>query len=197
MSHYYRPGRRRYRGVWVVADTLRGVTVEFRVSGDVFSADEIDEGTRLLVENARVPEEGTVLDLGCGYGVIGITLAKAYPRLRVYMVDVNPRAVELARVNAKHNGVADRVVVLHGDLYEPVKGHRFDAIITNPPLAAGMDVVERIVREAPEHLNQGGSLQMVLKKGADRIARVMDEVFGSHEVLLRKKGYTILMAVKR
>ncbi|WP_244403845.1 class I SAM-dependent methyltransferase [Pyrolobus fumarii] len=183
--------------MWVVADTLRGVTVEFRVSGDVFSADEIDEGTRLLVENARVPEEGTVLDLGCGYGVIGITLAKAYPRLRVYMVDVNPRAVELARVNAKHNGVADRVVVLHGDLYEPVKGHRFDAIITNPPLAAGMDVVERIVREAPEHLNQGGSLQMVLKKGADRIARVMDEVFGSHEVLLRKKGYTILMAVKR
>jgi len=72
VSHYYRPRGRRYRGVWVVADTLRGVTVEFRVSGDVFSADEIDEGTRLLVEHARVPEEGVVLDLGCGYGVIDL-----------------------------------------------------------------------------------------------------------------------------
>ncbi len=168
--------------------------MEFRVSGDVFSAEEVDEGTRLLVESAIVPEEGLVLDLGCGYGVIGVTLAKAYPRLRVYMVDVNPRAVELARLNAKLNGVADRVVVLHGDLYEPVRGMRFDAIITNPPLAAGMRVVERIVREAPEHLRPGGLLEMVLKKGAERIARLMDEVFGGHEVLAKKRGYTVLAA---
>lgn len=195
-SHYYRPSRR-YRGSWLVADVLRGVSVEFRVSGDVFSADEIDEGTRLLVETARVPEEGVVLDMGCGYGVIGVTLAKAYPRLKVYMVDINPRAVELARLNAKLNGVADRVVVLHGDLYEPVRGMKFDAILSNPPLAAGMRVVERIVREAPEHLKPGGSLQMVLRKGAERIARLMDEVFGGHEVVARKKGYTVLAAWRR
>ena len=193
MSHYYRPSRR-YRGSWVIADVLRGVSVEFRVSGDVFSAEEVDEGTRLLVEAAIVPEEGVVLDMGCGYGAIGVTLAKAYPRLRVYMVDVNPRAVELARLNAKLNGVADRVVVLHGDLYEPVKGMAFDAILSNPPLAAGMRVVERIVREAPSHLKPGGTLQMVLRKGVERIARLMDEVFGGHEVLVRKKGYTVLMA---
>ncbi len=196
MSHYYRPSRR-YRGSWVVADVLRGVSVEFRVSGDVFSADEVDEGTRLLVETARVPEEGVILDMGCGYGVIGITLAKAYPRLRVYMVDINPRAVELAKLNAKLNGVADRVTVLLGDLYEPVRGVKFDAILSNPPLAAGMRVVERIVREAPEHLKPGGSLQMVLRKGVERIARLMDEVFGGHEVLARKKGYTVLAAYRR
>ena len=193
MSHYYRPSRR-YRGSWVIADVLRGVSVEFRVSGDVFSAEEVDEGTRLLIETAIVPEEGVVLDMGCGYGAIGVTLAKAYPRLRVYMVDVNPRAVELARLNAKLNGVSDRVVVLHGDLYEPVNGMVFDAILSNPPLAAGMRVVERIVREAPPHLKPGGTLQMVLRKGVERIARLMDEVFGGHEVLVRKKGYTVLMA---
>ncbi len=195
MSHYYRPGRRR-RGSWIISDVLRGITVEFRVSGDVFSAKEVDEGTRLLVENAIVPEEGVILDMGCGYGVIGITLAKAYPRLRVYMVDVNPRAVELARLNAKLNRVGDRVVVLQGDLYEPVKDMVFDSIITNPPLAAGMRVVERIVREAPRHLKQHGLLEMVLRKGEERIARIMDEVFGGHRVLLRKKGYTILVAEK-
>ncbi len=164
------------------------------MSGDVFSAEEVDEGTRLLLEYARVPEEGVVLDMGCGYGVIGITLAKLNPRLRVYMVDVNPRAVELARYNARLNGVEDRVVVLEGSLYEPVKGLRFNAIFSNPPLAAGMRVVEGIVLGAPEHLVEGGSLQMVLRKGAERIARLMERVFGGDEVVARKKGYTILYA---
>jgi len=160
----------------------------------VFSADEVDEGTKLLLEYARIPEEGVVLDMGCGYGVIGVTLAKLNPRLRVYMIDINPRAVELARYNARLNRVEDRVVVLQGNLYEPVKGLRFNAIFSNPPLAAGMRVVEAIVREAPGHLVEGGSLQMVLRKGAERIARLMEQVFGGFEVLARKKGYTVLYA---
>ncbi|HIQ23548.1 MAG TPA: methyltransferase domain-containing protein, partial [Pyrodictium delaneyi] len=120
-SHYYRPRSRRGPRR-LISDHLRGVTVEFYVSSDVFSPNEVDTGTRLLIEHARVPEQGTVLDLGCGYGAIGITLAKAYPKLRVVMVDVNPRAVELAKINARHNQVEDRVTVLRGNLYEPVEG---------------------------------------------------------------------------
>ena len=135
------------------------------------------------------------MDLGCGYGVIGIVFAKLYPRLRVYMVDVNPRAVELTKLNAKHNNVANRVVVLQGNLYEPVTGLRFNAILSNPPLAAGMETVEAIVRQAPEHLVEGGSLQLVLRKGVERVRRAMEEVFGNCEVVVKKKGYTVLKSI--
>lgn len=194
-SHYYRPRSRRGPRR-LISDHLRGVTVEFYVSSDVFSPSEVDTGTRLLIEHAEVPEQGTVLDLGCGYGAIGITLAKAYPRLRVVMVDVNPRAVELAKLNARHNRVEDRVTVLHGNLYEPVEGRVFDAILSNPPLAAGMATIEEIIRRAPQHLAPGGTLQLVMRKGANRALDLMKEAFGDAHVALRKKGYTVLYARK-
>jgi 16S rRNA (guanine1207-N2)-methyltransferase len=180
----------------IISDNLRGVTVEFYVTADVFSPKGVDEGTRLLIEHARIPEEGVILDLGCGYGAIGITLAKAFPRLRVFMVDVNPKAVKLARMNAELNNVSDRVVVLEGDLYEPVKDLVFDAIISNPPLAAGSRIIERIIAEAPLHLREGGSLQLVMRKGSSSALDLMKQVFGRVEVLLRKKGYTVLYAEK-
>ena len=192
MHHYYKkPLRKTTRTL--VSDHLRGVTVEFYTQPGLFSYKEVDEGTRMLVESAVVPkEDATILDLGCGYGVIGIVLAKAYPRARVYMVDVNPVAVELAKLNAKHNGVADRVTVLQGDLYEPVKDLKFDLIITNPPLAAGMKTVLRIVEKAPSHLNPRGSLQLVLRKGVETVRKAMEKAFLRVETLARKKGYTVL-----
>ena len=191
-SHYFRRGRKLSSGFRVIGEVLRGVGFEFVVSGGVFSSKGVDEGTRLLIEYADVPEEGLLLDLGCGYGVIGIVFAKLYPKLRVYMVDVSPRAVELAKLNAKRNGVADRVTILHGNLYEPVRGLRFNVILSNPPLAAGMRTVEAIVRQAPEHLVEGGSLQLVLRKGVERIKRIMEDIFNNCKVIARKKGYTIL-----
>jgi 16S rRNA (guanine1207-N2)-methyltransferase len=194
-SHYYRPGRRR-GPVRLISDHIRGVTVEFYVTGDVFSATQVDPGTRLLIEHAAVPERGTVLDLGCGYGAIGITLAKAHPGLRVVMVDVNPRAVALARRNVRHNRVEDRVEVLQGNLYEPLEGRRFDAILSNPPLAAGMDTVLEIIRGAPRYLEPHGSLQLVMRKGAAKALEEMRRRFHRAEVMLRKKGYTILYAAE-
>jgi 16S rRNA G1207 methylase RsmC len=171
--------------------------VEFYTQPGVFSYKRVDEGTRLLIESVKLPrDDAVVLDLGCGYGVIGITLAKAHSKLKVYMVDVNPVAVELARLNARHNGVSDRVEVLLGDLYEPVRGLKFDLIVSNPPLAAGLQVLERIVSEAPYHLNSGGSLQLVVRKGAETVERMLEDHFTRVEVLARKKGYTVLAGWK-
>jgi len=194
MSYIHKPRR---RGPYIlISDFIRGVTVEFEVVPGLFSYKEIDEGTKLLIEYAEIPQEGVVLDMGCGYGVIGIVLAKANPRLRVYMVDINPESVRLAERNAKRNGVSDRVVVLRSNLYEAVKDLTFDAIYSNPPLAAGMDTVEKIITEAPNHLKPGGSLQIVVRKGSEYISKLMEKAFGNVETLVSKKGYKVLKSAK-
>lgn len=195
MGHYYSPARRRSLYM-LISDYIRGVTVEFETAAGLFSYEMVDKGTKLLLEVAEIPESGTVLDLGCGYGVIGIVLAKLNPRLRVYMVDINREAVKLARRNIKRNGVEDRVTVLLGDLYEPVRGLKFVAIYSNPPLAAGMDVVKRIITEAPNYLESGGTLQIVVRKGAEAVKKCMEKTFGNVKQLASKEGYKVFLSRK-
>jgi len=192
-EHYYTSSKRRDLYM-LISDFIRGVSLEFETAGGVFSYKRIDPGTRLLIERALIPDEGTVLDIGCGYGAIGIAIAKLNPRLRVYMVDINREAVKLARRNAKRNGVEDRVVVLHGDLYDPVKGMKFVAIYSNPPLAAGMEVVKRIITEAPQHLELGGTLQVVVRKGHETVKKLMENTFGNVKQLAAKRGYRVYLS---
>ncbi len=194
-THYFREPKRPVRK-FLISDFIRGVSVEFMVAEGLFSYRRVDPGTKLLIESAVVREGDVVLDLGCGYGAIGITIAKAVRGVKVYMVDINKLAVELAKENVKRNGVADRVKVFHGDLYEPIKGLVFNVILTNPPIAAGLGIIERIVTEAPKHLVSGGSLQMVLRKGENVIKDLMTKHFKNVKVLARKSGYTVLMGVK-
>jgi len=189
--HYYKktPGRK-----VIIPLYIHGHTFQFLSYSSLFSGSEVDEGTLLLLENIRVPSEGLVLDVGCGYGVIGIVLAKINPSLRVYMVDINPLAVKASKYNAKLNGVEDRVVVLQGDRYEPVKNMKFDAIYSNPPLSAGMKIVEDIVLGAREHLREKGLAQFVLAKGGEYLAREARKVYSRVETM-SKKSY-ILMYVE-
>ena len=192
--HYYsRSPRRAPRKL--VSDAILGVTVEFYTAPGVFSYKGVDEGTRILLEAARIPREGRVLDLGAGYGAIGITIAKAFPGVRVVMVEVNPLAYRLLKQNIRLNSVEDRAEARLGSLYEPLEpGEKFNLIITNPPISAGSPVLEEIITGAPRHLEPGGSLQMVLRKGAEKAEKLMEEVFGRVEVLARRRGYTVLAA---
>jgi len=168
---------------------------EFLTASGVFSRKRIDPGTRLLIESMILPEEGTVLDIGCGYGAVGIAAAAFNPKLRVVMTDVNERAVWLARENAKRNYVSN-VEVRRGDLYEPVKDMRFHAILSNPPISAGMRVVTPIITEAPKHLVDGGLLQIVVRTriGGRKLRQVMEQTFGDVEVLARGGGYRVLLS---
>lgn len=195
-EHYYSEKPRIIGRRSVISDVIRGVPVEFVVESGVFSCERVDPGTKLLLEYAIIPDEGIVLDMGAGYGVIGITLAKLNPKLKVYMVEINTRAVQLAKINAKRNNVEDQVIVLQGNLYEPVKDMKFNAIYSNPPFTAGMDVVEKIIKNAREHLVEGGTLQIVVRRGVEKIRKMILETYGNIEILASKKGYKVILAKK-
>ena len=171
---------------------------DFHFTSDigVFSKEFIDYGTRVLLNAIEVgPEPASLLDVGCGYGPIGICLKKTYPQLAVTMVDVNDRAIELAKYNADQNGV--EVEVFESNCYEAVRG-KFDLIVTNPPIRAGKEVVMNIVTNSYEHLNDNGAFYVVVQKkqGAGSIKKTLESVYGNCEVVKRDKGYYIMKANK-
>jgi 16S rRNA (guanine1207-N2)-methyltransferase len=198
-SHYFssRPTAEDKRGL--IRTTLRGKQYDFITSRGVFSSKRIDNGTRLLAESMVLRGGGRLLDMGCGIGIIGIVAAREMPGLEVVMTDINQRAVELTRLNAKRNKVTN-ISVHEGFLYEPLGDAMFDTIVSNPPISAGMrKVVFPLVQGAKKRLVEGGTLQLVIQsqKGGKMLARAMDETFGEHIVLARKSGYRVLFANSR
>ena len=167
----------------------------FTSDNGVFSKNMIDYGSRVLLESFAKESEKSLLDVGCGYGTFGICLKKAYPDLAVDMVDVNDRALRLAKINAENNNVD--VSVYKSSVYENVD-KTYDIIVSNPPVRAGKDIVMKILSEAYQHLNADGSLWIVLQKkqGAPSAKKKMIEVFGNCEIIKRDKGYYILKSKK-
>ncbi len=163
----------------------------------VFSKTGVDYGSRVLIEHMELKPEGNILDVGCGYGPIGLMAAKLLPAGQVTLIDINERAVQLATENAKSNGISN-VEVLQSDLYEAVKGKTFDVILTNPPIRAGKAVVHRIFEEGLELLNAGGVMWVVIQKkqGAPSALEKLQLLYDSVEEVTRDKGYWILKAIK-
>ena len=181
--------------IYKIKTVLRGMYFEFLTAPGVFSYKKVDKGTRILIESMVLPEEGYLLDLGCGYGIIGIVAAKINPKLKVFMIDINERAVWLARKNAELNQVKN-IKVLQGNLYKPAINQKFDAIITNPPIHAGLKTVFEIIEKSPNHLNQNGTLQIVAKTklGAKRIAEKMLQTYKNVKEISKKSGYRVLLS---
>lgn len=175
---------------------LRGQRFEFTTASGVFSIKRVDLGTQILIENMVLPEQGGVLDVGCGYGAVGIAAAKFNPKLRVVMSDVNRRAVLLARQNAEKNRV--HVEVRQGNLYEPVQDDAFDCVLSNPPVSAGMEIVEAIISGAPAVLKPMGTLQMVVRSkiGKKSLPDAFMKAFGNVQILAIQSGYRVLKAQK-
>jgi 16S rRNA (guanine1207-N2)-methyltransferase len=144
-----------------------------------------------------LPDYGSLLDLGCGYGAVGIVAAVLKPHLGVFMVDVNERAIRLARMNAQRNGAVN-TEFRYGSLYEPVSNMLFDVILSNPPISAGMKTVLPIIERARFHLVQNGLFEIVVRSkiGGTRLANAIEEAFGNIEVLARESGYRILISKK-
>lgn len=178
--------------------TLKGETFRFTTDNAVFSKKEVDFGSRVLIEAFQPPEiEGDLLDLGCGYGPIGLSIAKANPDRIVYMVDINERAVELSRKNAEQNSIAN-VEVRVSDRLSQIEDIRFAAVLTNPPIRAGKRVVHSMFEEAHQSLIDKGELWVVIQKkqGAPSARKKLEELFGEVEVVDKQKRYYIFRAKK-
>jgi 16S rRNA (guanine1207-N2)-methyltransferase len=165
----------------------------FRTDAGVFSRSELDRGTELLLEAIELGPCESILDLGCGYGALGIVAARLSEGGRVVLTDVNERAVALARANVAANGIRN-AEVRFGDLYAPVADVFFDHILCNPPIRAGREVVDRIIAEAPLHLLEGGHLWIVVRtrQGASSIQSRMVQAFGNAAVVKRGSGFKVL-----
>jgi 16S rRNA G1207 methylase RsmC len=198
LNHYFVEHPKSKLKLGVIRTDLLGKPFEFLTASGVFSKKRVDLGTRLLIESMVLPKSGYVLDLGCGYGAVGIAAAVFNPDLHVIMADVNERAVRLARQNAEINNVQN-VILKRGHLYDPVKGFTFDCILSNPPVSAGMEIIKAIITEAPERMASKALFQMVVKSkiGGKRLCTILQDAFGNVSVLARKSGYRVLLSEKR
>ncbi len=175
---------------------LRGNELFFTTSSGTFSKSGIDRGTEILIGHSEIASGQKILDLGCGYGPVGIAIAKAFPDCRVTMTDINQRAVKLARQNIRLNQIENAEAV-SGNLYEGIRG-KFDAILLNPPQSAGRKLCFEMIEESPVFLKGNGSLQLIARKnkGGEVLGEKMKEVFGNVSVLAKKSGYWLYISRK-
>ncbi|MDT2606174.1 class I SAM-dependent methyltransferase [Enterococcus hirae] len=178
---------------------LKGKNFQFVTDSGVFSRETVDFGSRVLIDTFNWEElsaDGKILDVGCGYGPIGLAIAFASQRF-VEMVDINSRAVELAQGNANRNGIK-QVDIHQSNIYEAVHEETYAAIVSNPPIRAGKKVVHEILTEAYPRLKSGGTLTIVIQKkqGAPSAKSKMAETFGNAEIVHKEKGYYIIKSIK-
>lgn len=176
---------------------LNGEKYSFISDNGVFSKGEVDYGSIALLK-VLLKEDiyGRVLDVGCGYGTIGLILAKKFSQGDFTLIDINMRACALACENAKRWKL-DNVQVIESNIFEKVDGE-FDNIITNPPIRAGKKVIYAIFEQSYHHLKQNGSLYIVIRKshGAESAQKFITSVFGNCTLLKRDKGFYIYRAIK-
>jgi 16S rRNA (guanine1207-N2)-methyltransferase len=173
-----------------------GELLHFVVDRGVFASHGLDPGTALLIENLTLGPSDRVLDLGCGWGPVGVAAARSARDGHVVLTEVNRRAARLARLNLERNRVTNAEVRV-GPLYDPVAGETFDVIASNPPYRAGRPLVLELLERAPAHLTPRGRLVLV-GKGTQGI-RFYQEWLETHwegpvEVLGRRSGYRVLEA---
>ncbi len=187
----------------VIEASICGMSLSFTSDQGVFSKNGIDFGSRLLVETIiRTSIKGESLnqkwlDLGCGYGAMGLSLAKYFQESDFTLVDINERAVELSRKNANKFGLSN-VDVFQSDGLKNVNERKYHKIFTNPPIRAGKQMIHRWFEEAVSHLETDGQLWIVIQKkqGAPSALEKLEVCYSSVDEMERDKGYFIYRAIK-
>lgn len=174
---------------------IKGLEFELHTASGVFSKSRLDPASRLLIESVNPLPGARLLDLGCGYGVIGIALKKIEPSINLTLSDVNKRALSLAKKNLKSLGLDAEV--LESDAYENIN-HVFDMILTNPPQKAGKDVCEKIILESPHYLKDGGRFIFVARhnRGGKSLQKVLKSTYKTTKVRAKKGGFRVYAGEK-
>lgn len=199
-DHYYTktPHSKSDEHTWTTQ--LGEFAFELTTDSGVFSKMQVDYGSKVLMQASADTNfvSGPLLDLGCGYGPIGLFLARTFPERVIHQVDINERAVALTQKNAQQNNITN-VQIYQSNIYSQVSEQHFAGIIVNPPIRAGKKIVHQMISEAADHLVSGGRLLLVIQKkqGAPSAKKKMQEVFGQVERIALDKGYWVLESVKQ
>lgn len=195
MEHYFSENPKSEHRILNIKYNLEDLELNFTTDTGVFSKNKVDYGTDILIRT--LPSlHGKVLDLGCGYGPIGISLAKLNPDAQITMVDINQRAVELSNQNIQQNNIQN-AAVFQSDGFEKVEG-LYNAIVSNPPIRAGKKVIYPLFERSIDFLEEGGALYLVIQKkqGAKSAMDKLIQIYGNCEVINKKGGYWILRSIK-
>ncbi len=196
MSHYYTDNRHLSHDRKDISFRFSGLDFYFQTDSGVFSKDHVDTGTAILLNVLKDENiSGNVLDMGCGYGVIGIVMKKMFNDIDVTMVDINPRAVECSVSNAQRNDVNCKILVSDG--FKNIE-NSYNIIITNPPIRTGKKVIYQMFEDSASFLEKDGSLYLVIRKqhGALSAIKKLEELFSSVEIKDKDKGFYVIMAKK-
>jgi 16S rRNA G1207 methylase RsmC len=195
MSHYYSENQTSELKLNKIEVRLLDHPIELYSGSGVFSIKKVDKGTELLINKAIIKDKWEILDIGCGYGVVGIAIAKAHPSTKITMTDINKRAIKLTKMNIKLNSI-ENTTVFDSNLYAKLKDKKFNTILTNPPQNAGKEVCFSIIEKAKSHLKKGGLLQLVARhnKGGKSLNNKMEEVFGNVKDIGKASGYRVYVS---
>jgi 16S rRNA (guanine1207-N2)-methyltransferase len=184
------------RDIVIDAD-LAGERLRLHSTWGIFSPREIDEGTRLLVERLELAPTDDCLDLGCGYGPIGLFMARRAPQGHTLMVDKDFMAVEYANANAQRNGLSNARAMLSNGFDHMDPNLRFDVIASNIPAKVGKEMLGLILHDAQQRLKAGGRLYVVTINGLRQyMKRNLNQVFGNYDKLKQGRSYTVALARK-
>ena len=190
MSHYFLNDKNLVSDIKPFNISINGNSFNFNTDNGVFSKGELDYGTSLLIRNVlKKSLTGDILDLGCGYGAIGIIISKI-TNSNVTMSDVNKRAIHLTKMNAKKNNVS--VNVIESDGYLNIN-NKFDYVISNPPIRVGKKVLYKLLIDTKEHLKENGKLIIVIRKEQGALSLMKDmSTYYNIEILDKSKGFMII-----
>ena len=196
-SHYFKNDGNVKSEERLIRFHFRGKLFELFSDNGVFSKSGLDEGSNILIEYIlKLPLNGRLLDMGCGYGPIGLTLATFFENSFVDMFDINERAVNLARKNQEKLGIKN-VEIGVSDGFKNVK-NEYNFIFINPPIRAGKQVIYKMFEDSFASLCNDGNLVIVIRKshGAPSAQKKLIEIFGNCEIKEKNKGYYILQSTK-
>jgi 16S rRNA (guanine1207-N2)-methyltransferase len=191
-EHYYSKKPAAVSSPESIRYSYMGRSFTFRTDSGVFGKTKVDRGTDLLLEALEEVSSLSFLDMGCGYGPVGICYGAMHPEARIFMADINERACRLAAQNAPANDVvAD---VRQSDGFEALLGLKFECIAMNPPIRAGKEVLRKLMNEAKNALEEGGGLYIVIRtrQGAGSMRDYLQQLFGNCEEPERGSGYRVL-----